>query len=247
MSGEIRITIEDDEVFERMRRRKDELDLSWEEVLRRGLDVGGDTQGPGSRSHGPTPPGNPDPSQSAGSPSPFDPGFGEYIRRQIEEQIPQQGSSGESPEARRGSSTTGLDEWISDHVETTIQNAISSVGEPLDREIERLEGAEDATLVFEHLSEPGTIPLRIDVRSDAEGFDVDVVATRQGKDTTGMNTFDEADRKAIARHLVDGGTAALRIGDDSVTYDAYPSLEWGRDASGTPTVTDVEIEDVDLT
>lgn len=45
MSREIRITVADDEVFERMRRRKDALDLSWEEALRRGLDDGGHTAG----------------------------------------------------------------------------------------------------------------------------------------------------------------------------------------------------------
>ncbi|WP_331233062.1 hypothetical protein [Natronorarus salvus] len=37
MTREIRISIDDDEVFERMRARKNELDLSWEEVLHRGL------------------------------------------------------------------------------------------------------------------------------------------------------------------------------------------------------------------
>ena len=37
MAREIRVTIDDDEVFERMRARKRELDLSWEEVLHRGL------------------------------------------------------------------------------------------------------------------------------------------------------------------------------------------------------------------
>ncbi|WP_435360733.1 hypothetical protein [Haloarchaeobius sp. DFWS5] len=40
MSREIRISIDDDEVFERMKRRKEELDLSWEETLRRGLGEG---------------------------------------------------------------------------------------------------------------------------------------------------------------------------------------------------------------
>ena len=37
MTREIRITIDDDEIFERMRTRKQELDLSWEEVIHRGL------------------------------------------------------------------------------------------------------------------------------------------------------------------------------------------------------------------
>lgn len=37
MSREVRISIDDDEVFERMKQRKHELDLSWEEVLHRGL------------------------------------------------------------------------------------------------------------------------------------------------------------------------------------------------------------------
>lgn len=37
MSREVRISIDDDEVFERMKHRKQELDLSWEEVLHRGL------------------------------------------------------------------------------------------------------------------------------------------------------------------------------------------------------------------
>ncbi|MFC7057120.1 hypothetical protein [Halovenus salina] len=37
MAREIRITIDDDEVFEQMKRAKQELDLSWREVLHRGL------------------------------------------------------------------------------------------------------------------------------------------------------------------------------------------------------------------
>jgi hypothetical protein len=37
MTREIRISVDDDEVFERMRERKRRLDLSWEEVLHRGL------------------------------------------------------------------------------------------------------------------------------------------------------------------------------------------------------------------
>lgn len=37
MSREIRITIDDDEIFESMKRRKGALDLSWEEVVKRGL------------------------------------------------------------------------------------------------------------------------------------------------------------------------------------------------------------------
>lgn len=37
MSREIRITIADDEVFEVMKQRKEALELSWEEVLHRGL------------------------------------------------------------------------------------------------------------------------------------------------------------------------------------------------------------------
>lgn len=53
MSREVRITIDDDEVFERMKHRKHELDLSWEEVLHRGLrrtPGGSDTSGTESAS-----------------------------------------------------------------------------------------------------------------------------------------------------------------------------------------------------
>lgn len=37
MSPDIRISISDDETFERLKRRKNELDLSWKEVVLRGL------------------------------------------------------------------------------------------------------------------------------------------------------------------------------------------------------------------
>ena len=72
MSREIRITIEDDEVFERMRYRKDELDLSWEEVLRRGLtEVTDIPRPPGASNRHPSPHEHADPHRSPGSPSPF--------------------------------------------------------------------------------------------------------------------------------------------------------------------------------
>lgn len=270
MAREIRITVDDDEVFERMRRRKDDLDLSWEEALRRGLsdpegsDRGGTGAGVGA---------------SAGArPGPRDPEFGDYIREQVQAGLEREheragehrratgtgrttedptGSTSPRSRGRRdgseyGGSRTpsplepGFGQWISDHVQETVSSALAGASRSLDAEIERLEDAEDATLVFEHLETDRRVPLRVTVRSSAAGFDVTVVAIRTGKGTEELNRFTETDRKEIAAHLADGGTVALEIGTEGVRYDVRPSLGWGRDADGSPTVTDVEIEAVDL-
>lgn len=243
MSREIRITIDDDEVFERMRRRKEALDLSWEEVLRRGL--GGDGS---ARAAGPWagPAGHPGHPRPPHGPTPFDPDFGDQLRRSIASQLPGSSSAAVEGDDRPGPFDPGFDEWIAERVEDTVSAAMSAASRSLDVEIDRLEGAEDATLVFDTLAEPREVPLRVDLRAGPDGLDVDVIAVRQGKGTAGMNSFAEGDRKAVARHLAQGGTAALRIGDEAVTYDVRPSLEWGRDAEGNPTVTAVEIVEVEL-
>lgn len=244
MSREIRITIDDDEVFERMRRRKGELDLSWEEVLRRGLGGGRSARwppGPWSRQAG-----HHDHFDPPNAPEPSDPDFEERIRRSVEKRIPGRGSADAERGDRPGPLGSDFDQWVGERVEDTVRAAMSAATRSLDVEIDRLEGAEDATLVFDSLDEPREVPLRIDLRAGPAGLDVDVIAVRQGKGTEGQNEFTESERKAIARHLAGGGTASLRIGDDGVTYDSYPSLAWGRDVEGNPTVTDVEIVDVDL-
>ena len=70
MAREVRITIDDDEVFERMKARKGALDLSWEEVLHRGLrEIPGEHPGESGTPSEPQGPGqHADPGDSARGP-----------------------------------------------------------------------------------------------------------------------------------------------------------------------------------
>jgi hypothetical protein len=235
MAREIRISIGDDEVFERMKRRKQALDLSWEEVLHRGLrhvpeDPHDPYAAPGPRG----PPSPPDPHGHHGHHDydefeSFGRGmesFGEDLARQIRAQV-----SGSLRESMRALATEAGG-WVDE----------------FDHEIDSLAAAEDAVLSFAFLpDEPANrVPLRVDLRTGAEGLEVDVVSVRRGKGVTGTNRFDAGARKEITGHLARGETALLALGDGEETYAVVPLLSWDRDAEGRPTVSDVEITEVRL-
>jgi len=222
VSRQIRISIDDDEVFERLKRRKDALDLSWEDVLRRGLRDSTE------------PPRAPDPSETrerrdherdqrrsrnrpsergrdAEEPSPFDPEFGERI---------------------------------AERVLSSVRDSVpGSVGETLDDEIDRLEDAEDAVLVLGD-GDGERVPLRVALHTGPDGLAVDVVAVRSGKDTEGMNRFGGGARADVARRFAAGETARLELDAGDEAYDVRPEMEWARGSDGTPTVTDVTVTEV---
>lgn len=214
MVREIRISIDDDEVFERMKRRKQALDLSWEEVLKRGLRRGGDRVDvdlgglggisvAGGDDYG-SGPGRP--------PRPTDPDFGARLGEQIRQQV--QRSLGE---------TFGLEEF------------------------DDVADAEDAVLAFDDLDadDPGTeIPLRVTLTTTADGLGVEVVAVRQGKGISHMNSFPRDARRRIAEGLARGETATLRLNGEDESYDVRPTLSWRTGDNGRPTVTDVTVEEV---
>ncbi|MDH5019485.1 hypothetical protein [Halobacterium rubrum] len=222
MSRQIRITVDDDEVFERLKRRKDALDLSWEDALRRGLRDS--KQPPRAPDAGDARP-EPDPGRDRGGrrstdarreaasgsdPSPFDPDFGERL---------------------------------AERVLSTVGESVSGVADSLDEEIDRLEDAEDAVLVLGD-GDGERVPLRVSLHTGPGGLDVDVVAVRSGKDTEGMNEFADGARATVARRFARGETATLELAGGEETYDVRPELEWARGDDGTPSVTDVSVRDV---
>jgi hypothetical protein len=229
VSRQIRITIDDDEVFERLKRRKDALDLSWEDALRRGLrdtkepprapdsperDPGpgrdrGSTRGRGGEQHAASQSGRGD----AREPSPFDADFGERIA-----------------------------ERVMSSVSSSLGGADAGAGR-LDDEIDRLEDAEDAVLVLGD-GEGERVPLRVALHTGPDGLDVDVVAVRSGKGTEGMNQFADGARADVAKRFAAGDTATLELAAGGERYDVRPELEWARGSDGTPTVTDVAVTEV---
>lgn len=233
MGGEIRVSIDDDEVFERMKRRKAALDLSWEEVVKRGLrDGSGDQvnvdlgrfggvridEGSFGGEFGG------EPSSSSG---PLPPDFGERLGRHIREQVQQ--SVGAS---------LGFDEGFDD-----LSDAEDAVllFESVASETQR-DGGDAADTLDEDVSTQ--VPLRVNLTTDREGLAVEVVAVRQGKSVAGTNRFPREARRRIAESLAAGETATLRLEADVEEYDVLPVLSWGRTSDGSPTVTDVEIVEV---
>jgi len=236
------VTIDDDEVFERMKARKRELDLSWEEVLHRGLrreeppeeharrheqharEHAGQSRGHGRRAHGherrhdPRGPGAGDRSSPA---DPLDdPGqFADDLKRQIQSQVFE-----------------------------SLQSSLGVEEDPLEREMSSLEAAEDAVLSFDFLGEAAgeranQVPLRVVLEASTDGLVIEVVAVRQGKTVGAMNAFDPAVRRQVIEGLATGEAATLRIAAGEESYRVLPSLSWSR-TNGTPTVTDVAIEEV---
>lgn len=258
MSREIRITIDDDEVFERMRHRKDELDLSWEDVLRRGLNRNGDPR-PGSR--GP----QHHASHHAGGPTGHHSGpqRGSHTGHSVGQPGPHPGNQSRGsrgPGREHQDDSWGSEDWnpfdpdfgekLSQHIMRSVGESVPFVKEigraSLEAEIGELEEAEDATLVFPFLDdEPSNqVPLRVNLRTSSEGLNVEVVAVRHGKDAAAMNEFADDQRMQITKRLATGDPAQLRLRDGVESYDVFPMLTWSRDDFGGPTVSEVEIEDV---
>ncbi|WP_435363486.1 hypothetical protein [Haloarchaeobius sp. DYHT-AS-18] len=255
MSREIRITIDDDEVFERMKRRKEALDLSWEETLRRGLDQDGRGPSDSHETHTtlrrpPTPPAPHDPRRHhrrrgrgrAGRESDdrahdeFGPGHDDF--GDVNPFDP------EFQERLRAQIESSVQESLSG-VETAMRH-VEQVTGGLGDEIDRLSDAEDAVLTFADLPDDPEhqVPLRVNLATSADGLDVEVVTIRQGKGTDGMNRFAQGDRKTITETVATGGTGLLRLQDGAEEYAVVPRLTWGRTPDGEPTVTGVEIVDV---
>jgi len=223
VSRQIRITVDDDEVFERLKRRKDTLDLSWEDALRRGLR---DSK---------QPPRAPDPSDVHQEPNPG-PGRDRSGRRGAEAGRDAGGSAPSPFDPEFG-------ERLAERVLSRVGGSVSGVADSLDEEIDRLEDAEDAVLVLGD-DEGERVPLRVSLHTGPSGLEVDVVAVRSGKDTEGMNQFAGGSRAAVARRFARGETVTLELADGEETYDVRPDLEWARGDDGTPAVTAVAVREV---
>jgi hypothetical protein len=223
MSREIRVSINDDEVFERMKRRKQQLDLSWEEVLRRGLRH--------HPNHGDT-----------------DHRWSQHRERERERERNRgrgirYGRSGDLGEDIAHHVQARVADTLRDSMEGVLEGFPGTPGE-FESELGSLEGGEDATLEFPFLDDESgnQVPLRVDLQTSADGLDVDVVTIRRGKNTTGTNQFTPETRKTVTEHIAQGETAVLRLGEE--TYRVFPVLSWSRDSAGQPTVTDVGIDSV---
>jgi hypothetical protein len=236
MAREIRVTVDDDEVFERMRARKRELDLSWEEVLHRGLqDRGRESADLGDR-------------------------IERQVRQRIEESMQTafgidtdgdgretdpRGPTGGSAPGESGSDRTRFDAESAGSGRESV--AVDPAPEPggLDAAMESLANAEDAELRFPFLTdEPGNrVPLRVRLETTADGLDVTVVAIRNGKSVADYNAFERTARPAIASRLADGETATLSLADGAEEYHVVPSLSWQATPNG-PTVTEATIREV---
>lgn len=245
MSRQVRISIDDDEVFERLKRRKDALDLSWEDALRRGLrdsaepprgpktaqepretpERGGRAAGDGDSQRG-----------QAETPSPFDSDFGEQIAQRVLASVSESVSGATGGRGSAGGASGGGGAGAGG------TGGSSGPGTPLDEEIDRLEDAEDAVLVLGD-SEGERVPLRVTLHTGPDGLDVEVVAVRSGKGTEEMNQFADGARADVAKRFARGDTATLEMAAGE-TYDVRGELSWAPGPEGTPTVTDVAIREV---
>ncbi|MFC5972183.1 hypothetical protein ACFPYI_12655 [Halomarina salina] len=273
MSRQIRISIEDDEVFERLKRRKDALDLSWEDVLRRGLR---DSSEPPRGPNRPTPPNRTD---RANRSRDSEEGRDDHGSRRGPRH-PHGGYRGRSHAhgshrsrgRRHGREHTRdevhahhahspfapeFGERLAENIRSSLESAlgggatVGSSGESplfgamgsIDDEIDRLEEAEDAVLVLGE-DRAASVPLRVELHIGADGMDVDVVAVRTGKDTGEMNRFGDGARAVVAKRLARGDTARLELADGDETYDVRPDLTWARGPDGVPVVADAAIRSV---
>jgi hypothetical protein len=246
MAREIRVTIDDDEVFERMRARKRELDLSWEDVLHRGLGTGSGnrTEELGDRLERQI---TKRVEESLGSAFGLDLSDERDRSGQSESQAP--GGRGPSPPASPGSPPSGEPGSPPPGHTADPSSGVDPAGRTspggLDEDIETLANAEDAVLRFPLLDdEPGnTVPLRVNLETSADGLDVDVVTIRTGKDAADRNAFERGVRHEITKELATGGTAVLELAAGVEEYHVVPVLSWSHE-DGTPVVTDVEIQEV---
>jgi len=241
MTREVRITIDDDEVFARMKARKQELDLSWEEVLHRGLRRGK----PGGGSHGVGGP------SGSGGPG----GYGDWSQWVPDDVGPEagEGSYGPSGSTDEPESIGEAVEDLKRHVRGQVahslresMDAMEEVNVDLEAEMTELENAEDAVLRFDGVTDDDRryeVPLRVRLETSRDGLDVEVVAVREGKSVSGMNRFDRETRRAVNEHLARGGTATLAF-EGAERYEVGPVCSWSRDDGGRPTVSTVDIEEV---
>ncbi|MFB6139466.1 MAG: hypothetical protein ABEJ26_03420 [Halosimplex sp.] len=227
MARDVRIRIDDDEVFERMKARKRELDLSWEEVLHRGLRE--EPPGPPAPEFGPGQDGRREvgPDETSGE---------AYVGHQFDDSI--------------GAMVEDIKGQVQNQVRESLRASMESVeaaGADLEREMDELANAEDAVLGFADAAGDDSryeVPLRVRLETSRGGMDVTVVAVREGKSTAGMNRFDAEARRAVNGHLARGGTAQLAFADGAEAYEVAPVLEWGHGDDGNPTVTAVEVDEV---
>ena len=250
MAREVRISIDDDEVFERMKARKRDLDLSWEEVLHRGLredpvergeDAPGGAAGAGaSISAGQS--GHAGPADSVGH-ARHNPEFGPGDER-----------VGVDVSYDPGDSISGMVEEIKGQVQDQVRESlrasmesVEAAGADLEREMDELANAEDAVLRFPEAAGDDPryeIPLRVRLETSRGGMDVTVVTVREGKSAAGSNRFDREIRRAVNEHLARGGTASLAFEGGLESYEVAPVLEWRHGDDGAPTVTAVDVEEV---
>ncbi len=238
MGREVRITIDDDEVFERMKRRKHELDLSWEDVLHRGLRRTPERSPTDSAFESPRPT-----TESAG-------------RRSS-----RTGNRGPHHDHSHADHWDRFADSVEAQVQSKVYNALRDtfgaagidVPSPptelgVDPEMAHLSNAEDAVLRFEFLpDEPAyQVPLRVNLETSADGLAVEVVAVREGKSVRDMNHFDPQARRVVTTSLAEGKPAVLLFDDGAEDYPVEPALSWGRDEAGRPAVTRVRIEAVRL-
>ena len=248
MAREVRISIDDDEVFERMKARKRELDCSWEEVLHRGLREFPEGEPAAEEPHtargrrGYDEYGRDDP--GFGDPGFEPPGVGAADRRRG------RGRGGREPPVEGIGDVVDqfqsqLREQIQGQLQESLESSIGSMG-GIEREVDELQAAEDAVLRFDFLDDDGPtnqVPLRVTLQTGTDGLDVDVVAVRRGKSAQEMNRFSRDERQRINVELARGASAVLAFdGDES--YDVAPVLSWTRDGDGRPIVDDVAIDRV---
>lgn len=216
MAREVRITVDDDEVFERMKRRKRELDLSWEDVLHRGLWAETDRGAHDWRHY----------SEQYATGTPGDE-FGDRLERQIKQRV-------EDSLSR----AFGFEEA---HREPTPPQESG-----YEAQVESLASAEDAVLVFPFLPDDASysVPLRVELEMGAGEVSVEVVTVRQGKSVEEMNSFDRSARKRIAEEMATGTPVVLELGGGAEQYQVTPVLTWSRDDLDEPIVAHVEIQDV---
>lgn len=236
MAREVRITIDDDELFERMKERKRALDLSWEEVLHRGLRPPEADEG---RSR--------------------DRADFEAAKTDLKRAIIELAADRAIPEDHLGTrrdNTEGpvLDPFepdsIGNFVADTVQRSTAFLGEAeWDEDLDRVTDAEDAALVFPFLGHEGEIPsnqipLRVRLDVSGTGLDIEVVTIRRGKDTAQMNAFDPQIRQAVIEGIAGGQLADLQLESGSESYSVVPVIGWSRGGDGRPHADEVIIEEV---
>lgn len=243
MAREIRISIDDDELFERMKRRKQALDLSWEEVLHRGLRP----EAARGKRHRPfDDPGPREDIEAAKA----------DVRRAIDALKEELGGrhvdtrGGESRESERRSFDPFDPASVESFVADTVRESTRWLGErEWSDELERVTEAEDAILRFPFLDDVGRqpanqVPLRVQLNVTGSGLDVEVITVRSGKGVAEMNDFDRGVRRALIEGLATGESATLQLDEGVEEYVVTPELTWSRGERGRPTVDAVTIEEV---